>query len=139
MIDGSQLIGDVTSRCWTLKQHGGSYTIGDQLVKQQQILIVGPYTVNGNMIYTVYVTYNPPDSDSRLDFVLPLYNTEDVQVQQFSFKANENQATLTDNEGLQCMKLSVNSWKKPYLAAGNTVICHFNADQISNEFTYRIK
>lgn len=139
MIDGSKLKGDVTSRHWTLTQHGGGYTIGDQLRYQQQILIVGPYTVDGNMIYTVYVTYNPPDSNSRLDFVIPLYNTEDVQVQQFSFRASENQATLTDNEGLQCIKLSVNVWKQPNLAAGNTVICHFNADQLSNEFTIRIK
>ena len=128
-----------STQYFTLRQHGGRYTFTDQLIGQQNVFIVGPYLVNGDMIYTVYATYNPITSGDRLDFNLPLYNTEDVPAQLFSFKVTENQATLANEGQDQYITIGVNNWKDSSTIRGNCAICHFSADQISNEVVIRYK
>lgn len=128
-----------STQYFTLRQHGGNFTIADQLIGQQNVFIVGPYLVNGDMIYTVYATYNPITSGDRLDFYLPLYNTEDVPAQLFSFKVTENQATLANEGQDQYITIGVNNWKDSSTIRGNCAICHFSADQISNEVVIRYK
>lgn len=131
--------GTPSSSKWTLTQHGGNFTVADQLIGDQYILIIGPYLVNGNMIYTVYATYNPVNSGNRLDFMLPLYNTTNVQAQSFRFRVTENQATLANEGEEQMMTLSVNFWKDSAMSRGNCAICHFNANQISDNVSIVIK
>lgn len=128
-----------TTQYFTITQHGGNYTFSDLLIGDQRILIVGPYSVNGDMLYTVYACYNPLNSGNRLDFYLPLYNTEDVRAQYFAFQVTENQATLSNEDNDQCLTLSVNNWKDSSTIRGNCSICHFSADQLSDEVTLRFK
>lgn len=142
MINGSTLYNGTTpsKSDYTLTtKYPQSITISELLAGEQYILILGPYLVNNTMIYSVYVCYNPVNSGDRLDFMLPLYNTTDVHAQSFRWRVTENQAKLANEGEDQYIILGVNHWKDAALSRGNCAICHFNADQISNEVSIVIK